>query len=154
MLSAFGRPYLGDVFDIAPDAAVMRLCFRRFSAPKYQTRRFDNPCRRAMLHGGHPARRTSRIPRLLRGVELLYDTEHMIKKNCLDYFLDEAPCGVENRWAAGCSFDGSCEWSICRPVGPPASPKSAHPSDLCPEEEGRDQVPAKTHRSPHDRAVH
>ena len=51
-----------------------------------------------MLPDERPAGRTSRIPRLFRGIELLYDAEHLIRKNFLDYFFDEAPCDVENRW--------------------------------------------------------
>src|SRR3954452_22201444 len=82
MLFAFGRPYLSDLFNFEPDAAVMRRCFRGFSARKCQTRHFDNPCRRAMLPDERPAGRTSRIPRLFRGLELSCDVEHLIRKNC------------------------------------------------------------------------
>src|SRR3954453_11127834 len=47
-----------------------------------------------MLHGERPARRTSRIPRLLRGLELLWGAGHLIRKNCLDYFFGrERKCG-------------------------------------------------------------
>jgi hypothetical protein len=65
-----------------------------------------------MLDGERPARCPPRIHRLFRGLELICDAEHLIKNNRLDYFIDEAPCDVENRWPAGSSFNGICEWSV------------------------------------------
>jgi hypothetical protein len=70
--------------------------------------------------------------RLFRGLELLCDPEHLIRKNCLDYFIDEAPCDVENRWPPGSSFNGICERSVCRPVGPQYLPQAPIPPIFAP----------------------
>ena len=68
----------------------------------------------------------------IRGLELICDAEHLIKKNCLDYFFDEAPCDVENRWPAGSSFNGIREWSVCRPVRRQYLPQAPIPPIFAP----------------------